>query len=60
MTSWSGCTGREPLPQQSRGLLALIGLLVAAALPAMERRVAAYRAAGGALVLAAGGLVLLG
>jgi len=46
-------------------LMALIGIAVAVAIPrlvpAMERRVAAtYRLAGGALVLAAGGLVLLG
>lgn len=48
----------------SSGLLALAGLLLAVALPrvlgVMERRVAAYRVAGGALVLAAGGLALLG
>jgi len=48
----------------SSALLALIGLLVAVvlprALPVMERRTAAYRVAGGALLLAAGGLVLLG
>jgi hypothetical protein len=48
----------------SSGLLALIGLLVAVALPrvlpVMERRATANRVAGGALVLAAGGLVLLG
>jgi hypothetical protein len=48
----------------SSALLALVGLLVAVALPrafpAMERRATANRVAGGALVLAAGGLALLG
>jgi len=48
----------------SSALLALIGLLVGVvvprALPVVERRTAAYRVAGGALLLAAGGLVLLG
>ena len=48
----------------SSGLLALVGLLVAVGLPrvlpVMERRTAAYRLAGGALVLAAGGLLVLG
>jgi hypothetical protein len=45
----------------SSSLLALVGLLaVAALLPRMERRAAAVRVAGGALLLAAGGFVLLG
>jgi hypothetical protein len=45
----------------SSSLLALVGLLaVAAVLPRMERRVDAVRFAGGALLVAAGGLVLLG
>jgi hypothetical protein len=48
----------------SSSLLALVGLLVAVvlprAVPALERRATATRFAGGALVLAAGGLVLLG
>lgn len=45
----------------SSALLALVGLVVAAlVLPAMERRAAATRVAGGALLLAAGGLALLG
>jgi hypothetical protein len=48
----------------SSALLALVGLsaavVVPRVLPMMERRTAAYRFAGGALVLAAGGLVLLG
>ncbi|MEA2377550.1 MAG: hypothetical protein QOF29_4080 [bacterium] len=48
----------------SSALLAYVGLLVAVALPrvlpGMERRATASRVAGGALVLAAGGLVLLG
>jgi hypothetical protein len=48
----------------SSALMALIGLYVAVALPrvfpGMERRAAATRVAGGALVLAAGGLILLG
>jgi hypothetical protein len=45
----------------SSSLLALVGLLaVAAVLPRMERRTVAVRFAGGALLVAAGGLVLLG
>jgi hypothetical protein len=45
----------------SSSLLALVGLLaVAAVLPRVERRVVAVRFAGGALLVAAGGLVLLG
>jgi hypothetical protein len=48
----------------SSALLAYAGLLVAVALPrlvwGMERRATANRVTGGALVLAAGGLVLLG
>jgi hypothetical protein len=48
----------------SSSLLALAGLLVAVALPkvvpAVEQRAAATRFAGGALVLAAGGLMLVG
>ena len=43
------------------GLLALAGLVVGAAvLPRLERRVDAARLAGGALLLAAGGLALVG
>ncbi len=43
------------------GLLALVGLVVGAAvLPRLERRVDAARLAGGALLLAAGGLALVG
>jgi hypothetical protein len=46
---------------QSSALLALIGLLaVAAVRPVMEHRAAPNRVAGGALLLAATGLVLLG
>jgi hypothetical protein len=45
----------------SSSLLALVGLLaVAAVLPRMERRAPANRVAGGALLLAAVGLVLVG
>jgi hypothetical protein len=48
----------------SSSLLAMAGLLVAVVLPrllpGMERRATANRVAGGALVLAAGGLALLG
>lgn len=48
----------------SSALLALVGLLAALvlprAVPAVKQREAATRFAGGALVLAAGGLVLLG
>ena len=44
----------------SSAVLALVGLLVAVALPVTERRAAATRFAGGALVVAAGGLALLG
>jgi hypothetical protein len=43
------------------GLLAFAGLVVGAALlPRLERRVDAARLAGGALLLAAGGLALVG
>jgi hypothetical protein len=53
-----GQAGEQAL---SSSLLALIGLLaVAAVLPLRERRVAASRVAGGALLLAAGGFALLG
>jgi hypothetical protein len=56
-----GPAGEQAL---SSALLALVGLLVAVVLPrvlpVMERRATAYRVAGGALILAAGGLVLLG
>jgi hypothetical protein len=44
----------------SSALLALVGLAVAATLPVMQRRADAHRVAGGALLLAAGALVLLG
>jgi hypothetical protein len=45
----------------SSSLLALVGLLaVAAVLPRVERRAVAVRFAGGALLLAAGGFVLVG
>jgi hypothetical protein len=45
----------------SSSLLALVGLLaVAAVLPRVERRAVAVRFAGGALLVAAGGFVLLG
>ena len=45
----------------SSALLALVGLLAAAAMrPVIERGVALYRVAGGALLFAAGGLVLVG
>jgi hypothetical protein len=45
----------------SSSLLALVGLLAAAVvLPRMERRAVAVRFAGSALLLAAGGFVLLG
>ena len=48
----------------SSALLALVGLLVAvvlpSVLPAVKQRAAATRLAGGALVLAAGGLLLVG
>jgi hypothetical protein len=45
----------------SSALLALVGLLAAAAMrPVIEHRVALDRVAGGALLLAAGGLVLVG
>jgi hypothetical protein len=45
----------------SSSLLALVGLLaVAAVLPRLERRAVAVRFAGSALLLAAGGFVLLG
>jgi hypothetical protein len=53
--------GQQALSSAS---LALVGLLVAVVLPrvlpVMEQRAAATRFAGGALVVAAGGLVLLG
>jgi hypothetical protein len=53
-----GHAGEQAL---SSSLLALVGLLaVAAVLPRVERRAAAVRFAGGALLLAAGGFVLLG
>jgi hypothetical protein len=45
----------------SSALLALVGLLAAAAVrPVIERRAGLHRVAGGALLLAAGGLVLVG
>jgi hypothetical protein len=48
----------------SSSLLASVGLLMAAGLPrvlpALERRAAAYRVAGAALLVATGGFVLLG
>jgi hypothetical protein len=45
----------------SSALLAFVGLVaVAAVLPRMERRTAAFRVAGGALLIAAGGFALLG
>ena len=45
----------------SSALLALVGLVVGAAvLPRLQRRADAVRLAGGALLLAAGGFVLLG
>jgi hypothetical protein len=45
----------------SSALLAFVGLVAAGLLlPRMERRAAAIRVAGGALLLAAGGFVLLG
>jgi hypothetical protein len=45
----------------SSALLALVGLLAAAAVrPVIEHRAAPYRVAGGALLLAAAGLVLVG
>jgi hypothetical protein len=45
----------------SSSVLALVGLLaVAAVFPRVERRAAAVRVAGGALLLAAGGFALLG
>jgi hypothetical protein len=56
-----GHAGEQAL---SSSLLALIGLLVAAALPrvlpVLERRAAAYRLAGAALLVTTGGFVLLG
>ena len=56
-----GHAGEQAL---SSSLLALIGLLVAGVLlrvlPAMERRAVAVRVAGAALLVATGGLVLLG
>ncbi len=61
-TGWLlGHAGEQAL---SSSLLAFVGLLVAAALPrvlpVLERRVAAYRVAGAALLVATGGFVLLG
>jgi hypothetical protein len=66
-----GLVSDGPLVQQageqalSSALLALAGLLMAVVLPRIvpaltERRAMATRFAGGALVLAAGGLALLG
>jgi hypothetical protein len=56
--SLAGHTAQQAL---SSSLLALVGLLaVAAVLPRVERRADAVRFAGGALLVAAGGLVLLG
>ena len=56
-----GHAGEQAL---SSSLLALIGLVVAAGLPrlvpALERRAAAYRVAGAALLVATGGFLLLG
>jgi hypothetical protein len=61
-TGWLlGHAGEQAL---SSGLLAFIGLLVAAGLPrvlpVLERRAAAYRLAGAALLVATGGFLLLG
>jgi hypothetical protein len=44
----------------SSATLALVGLVAGALVPVMQRRADANRVAGGALLLAAGGLVLLG
>jgi hypothetical protein len=59
---YSGALGVHAVEQAlSSSLLAFAGLLVAAAvLPRMQRRDAAIRMAGGALLLAAGGFALLG
>jgi hypothetical protein len=61
-TGWLlGHAGEQAL---SSSLLAVVGLLVAAelprVLPVLERRAAAYRVAGAALLVATGGFVLLG
>jgi hypothetical protein len=61
-TGWLlGHAGEQAL---SSSLLALTGLLVAAGLPrvvpVLERRTAAYRLAGAALLVATGGFLLLG
>jgi hypothetical protein len=61
-TSWLlGHAGEQAL---SSSLFALVGLLVAAGLPrvvpVLERRTAAYRLAGAALLVATGGFLLLG
>jgi hypothetical protein len=61
-TGWLlGHAGEQAL---SSSLLAFVGLLVAAGLPrvlpVLERRAAAYRVAGAALLVATGGFVLLG
>jgi hypothetical protein len=56
-----GHAGEQAL---SSSLLAFVGLVVAAGLPrvlpVLERRAAAYRVAGAALLVATGGFVLLG
>lgn len=44
----------------SSATLALVGLVAGALIPVVQRRADANRVAGGALLLAAGGLVLLG
>ena len=61
-TGWLlGHAGEQAL---SSSLLAFVGLMVAAGLPrvlpVLERRAAAYRVAGAALLVATGGFVLLG
>jgi hypothetical protein len=61
-TGWLlGHAGEQAL---SSSLLAFVGLLVAAGLPrvlpVLERRAAAYRVAGAALLVATGGFMLLG
>ncbi len=60
-TSLLGHAGEQALVSS---LLALVGLLVAAGLPrvlpVMQRRAAAYRVAGAALLVMTGGFVLLG
>jgi hypothetical protein len=59
---YSGALGLHAVEQAlSSSLLAFAGLVAAAALlPLISRRAAPTRVAGGALLLAAGGLVLLG